>query len=66
MYKRQVCFSYVENRQVLEDISFTVPAGSTLGIVGHTGAGKSTIANLLTRLYDPKSGEVLILSLIHI
>ena len=57
---RSVCFSYVENRQVLEDISFTVPAGSTLGIVGHTGAGKSTIANLLTRLYDPKSGEVLI------
>lgn len=57
---RNVCFSYVENRQVLEDISFTVPAGSTLGIVGHTGAGKSTIANLLTRLYDPKSGEVLV------
>lgn len=57
---RDVCFSYVENRQVLENISFTVPAGSTLGIVGHTGAGKSTIANLLTRLYDPTSGDVFI------
>ena len=55
-----VCFTYVEKRLVLEDISFSVPAGSTLGIVGHTGAGKSTIANLLTRLYDPKSGEVLV------
>jgi ATP-binding cassette subfamily B protein len=44
---------------VLKNISFTVPAGKTLGIVGQTGAGKSTIANLITRLYDPGEGEVL-------
>ena len=56
---RNVSFSYVENRKVLKNISFTVPAGKTLGIVGQTGAGKSTIANLITRLYDPGEGEVL-------
>jgi ATP-binding cassette subfamily B protein len=57
---KNVSFSYVENRKVIDDISFTVPAGTTLGIVGHTGAGKSTLANLLTRLYDANEGEVLI------
>jgi ATP-binding cassette subfamily B protein len=55
-----VSFSYVENHKVIDDISFQVPAGTTLGIVGHTGAGKSTLANLLTRLYDANEGEVLI------
>ncbi|NLN55578.1 MAG: ABC transporter ATP-binding protein [Clostridiales bacterium] len=57
---RDVTFSYEENRIVIDHISFTVPSGSTLGIVGQTGAGKSTLANLLTRLYDPVSGEVFI------
>ncbi len=57
---RNVSFSYVENRKVIEDVSFDIPAGSTLGIVGQTGAGKSTLANLLTRLYDVKSGGVYI------
>jgi ATP-binding cassette subfamily B protein len=57
---KNVSFSYVENRKVIDDISFKVPAGTTLGIVGHTGAGKSTLANLLTRLYDAGEGEVLI------
>lgn len=57
---KHVSFSYVENRKVIDDISFKVPAGTTLGIVGHTGAGKSTLANLLTRLYDVNDGEVLI------
>ncbi|MBO4500638.1 MAG: ABC transporter ATP-binding protein [Clostridia bacterium] len=51
-----VVFSYEENRTVIDHVSFNVPAGTTLGIVGHTGAGKSTLANLLTRLYDPKEG----------
>lgn len=55
-----VCFSYEENRTVIDHVSFDVPAGSTLGIVGQTGAGKSTLANLLTRLYDPVSGSVFI------
>lgn len=57
---KNVSFSYVENRKVLTDISFHIPAGKTLGIVGQTGAGKSTLANLLTRLYDCDEGEVLL------
>lgn len=57
---RNVSFSYVENRKVIDDVSFHVPAGKTLGIVGQTGAGKSTLANLLTRLYDVKEGGVYI------
>ncbi len=57
---RNVSFSYVENRKVLTDISFHIPAGKTLGIVGQTGAGKSTIANLITRLYDCDDGTVLL------
>jgi len=57
---RNVSFSYVENRKVIDDVSFDIPAGKTLGIVGQTGAGKSTLANLLTRLYDVKEGEVLV------
>lgn len=57
---KNVSFSYVENRKVIDDVSFDIPAGSTLGIVGQTGAGKSTLANLLTRLYDVKEGGVYI------
>ena len=57
---RNVSFSYVENRKVIDDVSFDIPAGTTLGIVGQTGAGKSTLANLLTRLYDVKEGGVYI------
>ena len=53
-----VCFSYQKGRRVIDDVSFSLPEGSTLGIVGHTGAGKSTIANLLMRLYDTDSGEI--------
>ena len=57
---RDVSFGYVKNRNVLKNITFTAEAGTTLGIVGHTGAGKSTIANLMTRMYDAGSGEILI------
>jgi ATP-binding cassette subfamily B multidrug efflux pump len=46
--------------QVLRNISFSVPAGSTLGIVGKTGSGKTTLVELLMRLYDPPSGTVFI------
>jgi ATP-binding cassette subfamily B protein len=45
---------------VLQDISFSVPAGSSLGVVGATGAGKSTLAELLARTYDPDRGRILI------
>ncbi len=57
---RHVDFSYAKNRKIIDDVSFHVPAGQTLGIVGHTGAGKSTLANLLMRLYDTDRGEILI------
>ena len=55
-----VDFSYTKNRKVIDNVSFDVDAGKTLGIVGHTGAGKSTIANLIMRLYDCDEGKVLI------
>jgi ATP-binding cassette subfamily B protein len=45
---------------VLRDITVSVPAGTTLAIVGHTGSGKSTLVNLITRLFDPPSGTVFI------
>jgi ATP-binding cassette subfamily B protein len=47
-------------RPVLQDLTFEIPAGKTAAIVGSTGAGKTTLANLLVRLYDPTSGQVLI------
>ena len=53
-----VSFSYNKGRRVIDDVSFTVPDGGVLGIVGHTGAGKSTLANLLMRLYDAEEGEI--------
>lgn len=57
---RNVKFGYVKNKLAIDGISFTVEPGRSLGIVGHTGAGKSTLANLLMRLYDVSEGEVLI------
>lgn len=57
---KNVKFSYVKNRTVLDGISFDIAAGSNIGIVGHTGAGKSTIANLIIRLYDVDEGEITI------
>jgi ATP-binding cassette subfamily B protein len=60
---RQVWFSYPGARDrgwVLEDISFSVKPGSSLAIVGPTGAGKSTLVDLIVRTYDPDQGQVLI------
>jgi ATP-binding cassette, subfamily B, multidrug efflux pump len=47
-------------RWVLQDVSFVVPAGATLGVVGATGSGKSALMDLIPRLYDPQQGEILV------
>ncbi len=57
---RNVDFGYSKHKKVLSNVSFTAPAGKILGIVGHTGAGKSTIANLIMRLYDADEGGIFI------
>lgn len=54
----RVHFHYNPNRMILKDLSFTIHAGDHVGIVGHTGSGKSTIANLIMRMYDVVSGSV--------
>jgi ABC-type multidrug transport system fused ATPase/permease subunit len=55
-----VRFSYVEGVPVLPDLHLEVPAGQTLALVGTTGAGKTTLAKLATRFYDPSDGRVLL------
>ena len=55
---KNVNFSYVPNTQVLNQISFDIKKGSTVAIVGSTGAGKTSIINLLNRFYDIDSGEI--------
>ncbi|MDF2522634.1 MAG: hypothetical protein K0R31_275 [Clostridiales bacterium] len=57
---RNVWFAYKENEWVLKDVSFKVNAGSSLAIVGATGAGKTSIINLLNRFYEIQKGEILI------
>lgn len=56
----QVCFSYEAKRQILFDITFDIPAGHTVAVVGASGAGKSTLSRLLFRFYDINSGRILI------
>jgi len=57
---RGLSFGYGWGEKVLDGVSFTVPAGSILGIVGRTGCGKTTLVELLMRLYDPPRGTVFI------
>lgn len=57
---RNVGFAYNEKKQVLQDISFEIKPGQKLALVGESGGGKSTISNLLMRLYAPTHGEVVI------
>jgi ATP-binding cassette subfamily B protein len=55
-----VSFSYVAGETILQDITFSMQAGETVAVVGPTGAGKTSLINLLPRFYDPSSGRVLI------
>jgi ATP-binding cassette subfamily B protein len=55
---KDVRFSYKEGEEILKGLSFTVERGETAAIVGYTGAGKTTITNVLTRLWDIDSGEI--------
>jgi len=57
---QHVSFGHRDDGLVLEDVSFEVPAGSSVGIAGRTGAGKTTLVNLLSRFYDPTHGHVLL------
>lgn len=57
---QNVTFAYQQGPTVLEDINFTVQPGQTLALVGPTGAGKTSIVNLLARFYEPGAGKILI------
>ncbi|MED4753616.1 ABC transporter ATP-binding protein [Brevibacillus choshinensis] len=55
---KNVCFGYQSDRPILKNVSFETEAGSTTALVGPTGAGKTTIVNLLTRFYDVTAGNI--------
>jgi ATP-binding cassette subfamily B protein len=57
---KDVTFSYNENEIILENFKLKVEKGMSVALVGHTGSGKTTIVNLLSRFYEPTSGEILI------
>jgi len=57
---RSVSFSYEPKRQILFDVSFAIPAGHRVAVVGHSGSGKSTLARLLYRFYDVSQGKILV------
>ncbi|HKV94118.1 MAG TPA: ABC transporter ATP-binding protein [Candidatus Angelobacter sp.] len=56
----EVTFDYPSSGRALEQVSFDIPAGTRVGIIGASGSGKSTLVNLLTRFYDPTSGQILL------
>ena len=55
-----ICFSYDDGTKVVDHVSFEIPRGSMIAVVGETGSGKSTVANLLARFYDVDSGAITI------
>jgi ATP-binding cassette subfamily B protein len=56
----KVSFSYIAGEMILQDVTFSMQAGETVAVVGPTGAGKTSLINLLPRFYDPSSGRVLL------
>ncbi len=57
---KDVTFAYEDNVKVLKDVSFSIKPGETIALVGPTGAGKTTIVNLISRFYDVQTGDILI------
>jgi ATP-binding cassette subfamily B protein len=57
---RDVCFDFASTTQGVRDVTFAVKAGQTVAIVGPTGAGKTTLINLLQRVHEPQSGQILV------
>lgn len=57
---RQINFSYTDDKKVFENLSITIKPGERVGLVGFSGSGKSTFVNLILRLFDPQSGQILI------
>lgn len=55
---KDVTFSYNNEKNALDKVSFLIPSGKTVALVGHSGGGKSTIMNMILRFYDPNSGEI--------
>jgi ATP-binding cassette subfamily B multidrug efflux pump len=55
---QQVGFAYKDDHKILENVSFTIEPGETVAVVGHTGAGKTTLTNLLLRFYDVQDGRI--------
>merc|ERR1712223_1520235 len=54
----KVCFEYVEGKKILDELSFTVPAGKRVAVVGGSGSGKSTLIRLLYRFFEPNQGTI--------
>ena len=63
---KDVCFSYNPDREVLSHINLTIPKGKMVAVVGPSGGGKSTMADLIPRFYDISSGAILVLTRFHL